>query len=109
MALISLLLNLAPSPYAVQEIALWMLGSLANLSRNEFWLLLPGSLLGWLLAWRQGRALDLLGLGEETALSMGVDLTGLRRRLFLIVALAVGSAVSITGAIGFISNKDFLS
>ncbi|MEJ2692706.1 MAG: iron ABC transporter permease [Candidatus Thiodiazotropha sp.] len=102
MALISLLLNLAPSPYAVQEIALWMLGSLANLSRNEFWLLLPGSLLGWLLAWRQGRALDLLGLGEETALSMGVDLTGLRRRLFLIVALAVGSAVSITGAIGFI-------
>ncbi len=102
LALVSLLLNLAPSPYAVQEIALWMLGSLANLSRNELWLLLPGSLLGWLLAWRQGRALDLLGLGEETALSMGVDLTNLRRRLFLAVALAVGSAVAVTGAIGFI-------
>ncbi len=102
LALVSLLLNLAPSPYAVQEIALWMLGSLANLSRNELWLLLPGSLLGWLLAWRQGRALDLLGLGEETALSMGVDLTTLRRRLFLAVALAVGSAVAVTGAIGFI-------
>jgi iron complex transport system permease protein len=102
LALISLLLNLAPSPYAAQEIALWMLGSLANLSRNELWLLLPGSLLGWLLAWRQGRPLDLLSLGEETALSMGVDLTRLRRRLFLAVALAVGSAVSITGAIGFI-------
>jgi iron complex transport system permease protein len=102
LALVSLLLNLAPSPYAVQEIALWMLGSLANLSRNELWLLLPGSLLGWLLAWRQGRALDLLGLGEETALSMGVDLSNLRRRLFLAVALAVGSAVAVTGAIGFI-------
>jgi hypothetical protein len=25
-------------------------GSLANLSRNELWLLLPGNLLGWLLA-----------------------------------------------------------
>jgi iron complex transport system permease protein len=102
LALISLLLNLAPSPYAAQEIALWMLGSLANLSRNELWLLLPGSLLGWLLAWRQGRPLDLLSFGEETALSMGVDLTRLRRRLFLAVALAVGSAVSVTGAIGFI-------
>ncbi len=102
LALVSLLLNLAPSPYAVQEIALWMLGSLANLSRNELWLLLPGSLLGWLLVWRQGRALDLLGLGEETALSMGVDLKILHRRLFLAVALAVGSAVAITGAIGFI-------
>ncbi|MEJ2464620.1 MAG: iron ABC transporter permease [Candidatus Thiodiazotropha sp.] len=102
LALVSLLLNLAPSPYAVQEIALWMLGSLANLSRNELWLLLPGTLLGWLLVWRQGRALDLLGLGEETALSMGVDLKILHRRLFLAVALAVGSAVAITGAIGFI-------
>jgi len=102
LSLISLLLNLAPSPYAVQEITLWMLGSLANLSRNELWLLLPGSLLGWLLVARQGQALDLLGLGEETALSMGVDLTALRRRLFLATALAVGSAVSVTGAIGFI-------
>jgi iron complex transport system permease protein len=102
MALISLLLNLAPSPYAAQEIALWMLGSLANLSREQLWLLLPGTLLGWLLSWRQGRTLDLLSLGEETAVSMGADLTALRRRLFLTVALAVGSAVSITGAIGFI-------
>ena len=102
LALVSLLLNLAPSPYAAQEIALWMLGSLANTSRNELWLLLPGSLLGWLLAWRQGRALDLLGLGEETAISMGVDLRQLRRRLLLAVALGVGSAVAVTGAIGFI-------
>lgn len=102
MALVSLLLNLAPSPYAAQEIALWMLGSLNNVGRNEVWMLLPGSLVGWLLAWRQGRQLDLLTLGEETALSMGANLQALRRRLFLVVALAVGSAVSVTGAIGFI-------
>ncbi|MEW8247632.1 MAG: iron ABC transporter permease [Candidatus Thiodiazotropha endolucinida] len=102
LALVSLLLNLAPSPYAVQEIALWMLGSLANVSRNELWILLPGTLLGWLLIWRQGRPLDLLTLGEETASSMGADLPYLRRRLFLAVALAVGSAISVTGAIGFI-------
>ena len=88
--------------YAAQEIALWMLGSLANVSRNELWLLLPGTLAGWLLVWRQGRYLDLLTLGEETAGSMGADLPGLRRRLFLAVALAVGSTVAITGSIGFI-------
>ncbi|MCU7905248.1 MAG: iron ABC transporter permease [Candidatus Thiodiazotropha sp. (ex Epidulcina cf. delphinae)] len=102
LALVSLLLNLAPSPYAVQEIALWMLGSLANVSRNELWILLPGTLAGWLMAWRQGRALDLLTFGEETAASMGADLPRLRQRLFLAVALTVGSAVSVTGAIGFI-------
>ncbi|RLJ19032.1 ABC transporter permease [bacterium endosymbiont of Escarpia laminata] len=102
LALISLLLNLAPSPYAVQEIVLWMMGSLSNSSMENFWIMLPGTLLGWMLLLRVGRALDALTLGEETAQSMGIDLPRLRWRIFLAVALAVGSAVSVTGAIGFI-------
>jgi iron complex transport system permease protein len=102
LALVSLLLSLAPSPYAVQEIALWMLGSLSDVSRDQVWLLLPGTLLAWLLVIRQGRMLDLLTFGEETALSMGADLRMLRQRLFLAVALAVGSAVAVTGSIGFV-------
>ncbi|MES9860397.1 MAG: iron ABC transporter permease [Candidatus Thiodiazotropha sp. LLP2] len=102
LALVSLLLNLAPSPYAVQEIALWMLGSLANISRNELLILLPGTLIGWLMMSRQGHHLDLLTLREETATSMGVQLIQLRWRLFIAIALAVGSAISVTGSIGFI-------
>ncbi len=102
LALISLLLNLAPSPYAVQEIVLWMMGSLANTSLDDLWLLLPGTLLGWLLLAGSGRGLDALTLGEETAHSLGIDLQRLRWRLFTAVALAVGSAVSITGSIGFV-------
>jgi iron complex transport system permease protein len=102
LALISLLLNLAPSPYAVQEIVLWMMGSLANTSLDDLWLLLPGTLLGWLLLAGSGRGLDALTLGEETAHSLGIDLQRLRWRLFIAVALAVGSAVSVTGSIGFV-------
>ncbi len=102
LALISLLLNLAPSPYAVREIVLWMLGSVSNHSMDDFWIMLPGTLLGWILILGTGRALDALTLGEDTAKSMGVNIVGLRWRLFLAVALAVGSAVSITGAIGFV-------
>lgn len=102
LAMISLLLNLAPSPYAVREMVLWMLGSVANHSLDEFWILLPGTLLGWLLLLGHGRALDSLTLGEDTARSMGVNIVRLRWKLFLAVALAVGSAVSITGAIGFV-------
>ena len=102
LALISLLLNLAPSPYAVQEIVLWMMGSIANRSMDDFWLMAPGAIAGWLLLIGCGRSLDALTLGEETAQSMGIDLQRLRWRIFLAVALAVGSSVSITGAIGFI-------
>jgi len=102
LAVISLLLNLAPSPYAVQEVVLWMLGSISDLSLQDFSILLPGTLLGWLLLVGTGRSLDALTLGEETARSMGVELTRLRWRIFIAVALAVGSAVSVTGSIGFI-------
>ena len=102
MALMSLILNLAPSPYAVREIVLWMLGSVSNLGMNDLWVLLPPTVLGWLLFTGAGRALDLLTLGEDTAHSMGVDLGLLRTRVFVAVALSIGAAVSITGAIGFI-------
>ena len=102
LALVSLILNLAPNPYAVQEIVLWTLGSVANLSMNDLWVLLPPTLLGWLLFAGTGRGLDLLTLGEDTAQSMGVDLRMLRIRLFVAVALCIGAAVSITGAIGFV-------
>ncbi len=101
-ALISLLLNLAPSPFAVREIVYWMMGSLADRSMPEFWLLLPCTLLGWLLLLGSGKALDALTLGEETAASMGFNLARLRWRLLTAIALAVGAAVSITGTIGFI-------
>ncbi|MDJ0958731.1 MAG: iron ABC transporter permease [Arenicellales bacterium] len=99
---VSLILNFAPSPYAVQEIVLWTLGSVSNLSMNDLWILLPPTLLGWLLFIGTGRSLDLLTLGEDTAQSMGIDLVFLRTKLFVAVALCVGAAVSITGAIGFI-------
>jgi iron complex transport system permease protein len=102
LALISLLLNLAPSPYAVQEIVYWMLGSLSDRSMDEFWLLLPSTLLGWLLLLGSGRSLDGLTLGEDTASSMGINLNRLRWRLLLAVSLAVGAIISITGTIGFV-------
>jgi iron complex transport system permease protein len=102
LSLISLLVNLAPSPYAVKEIILWLMGSIANHSLLDFRLMLPGVLLGWLLLVGTGRALDALTLGEETATTMGINLPWLRWRIFIAVALAVGSAVSITGSIGFV-------
>ncbi len=102
LALVSLLLNLAPSPYAVQEIALWMLGSVADKGMNDFWLLLFPTLIGWTLLAGSGKALDALTLGEDTAATLGFNIAAMRWRLFLATALAVGAAVSVTGAIGFV-------
>ena len=98
----SLLLNLAPSPYAVRELVLWTLGDITDRSMKDFWLMLPTTLLGWAMLTGVGGKLDALTLGERTAMSMGVNPVTLRWRIFIAVSLSVGAAVSTTGMIGFI-------
>jgi iron complex transport system permease protein len=101
-ALTSLALNLSPNPYAVTEIVFWLLGSFADRSLPYVWLVLPLMGLGWALLLASGPALDALSLGEDTAKSLGFDLGRLRLQLVGGAALAVGSAVAVTGAIGFV-------
>lgn len=98
----SLALNLAPNPYAALEIVFWLMGSIADRSLNHVLLALPLMLAGWALLLSTAPALDALTLGEDTAATLGFDLTWLRARLIGGTALAVGSAVAVTGAIGFV-------
>jgi len=101
-ALLSLLLNLAPSPFAVRELVLWTLGDIADRSLQDVWIMLPATLAGWAMLSGTGRSLDALTLGERTASSMGVNLSALSWRVFIAVSLCVGAAVATTGMIGFI-------
>lgn len=101
-ALTALALNLAPSPYAALEIAFWLLGSLADRSFVHVGLVLPLVLLGAIALMTTGRGLDALALGEDQARSLGIDLDALRLRVVIGVALAVGSVVSVTGAVAFV-------
>ncbi|TNF90041.1 MAG: iron ABC transporter permease [Gammaproteobacteria bacterium] len=101
-ALIALALNFAASPYAMQEIVFWLLGSVANRSIREVQIALPFMLLGWVMILYCGRFLNALTLGEETARSLGFDVPRLRLLLILGVAASVGAAVSVSGNIGFI-------
>lgn len=101
-ALTALTINLAPSAYAALEITFWLLGSLSDRSMDHVAVTLPVMLLGWVLVLTCGRGLTALSLGEDTARSMGVNLRLMRLRLVAGIALAVGAAVSVSGAIGFV-------
>ncbi|WP_441696055.1 FecCD family ABC transporter permease [Inquilinus sp. YAF38] len=101
-ALTALALNLSPNPYAALEIVFWLMGSLADRSLQHVWLVLPPMMVGWALILAGARALDALTLGQDTASSLGFDLGRLRLQLIAGTALAVGSAVAVTGAIGFV-------
>ncbi|HMT92218.1 iron ABC transporter permease [uncultured Thiothrix sp.] len=98
----SLLLNLAPSPYAMRELVLWTMGDITDRSMDDFWLMLPFTLIGWALMLGVGKQLNALTLGEETAASLGVNPSWIRWRIFIAIAFAVGATVATTGMIGFI-------
>ena len=101
-AAISLALNLAPNPYAVSEMAFWLLGSLTDRSLQHLALAAPLILVGGALILSCGRALDALALGEDAARSLGFDLDRVRLLVVAGAALGVGAAVAVCGSVGFV-------
>lgn len=100
-ALLSLLQFIA-SQEALQQIVFWLFGSLQRATWGKF------SIVATVLiaavpvlaadAWR----LTALKLGDDRARGLGVDVTGLRRRCFVLVSLLTGVAVAFVGTIGFV-------
>ena len=99
---VSLALNLSPNPFAAMEIMTWLLGSLEDRSFTHVALALPCIAVGLALVAWDARALDALTLGEDGARALGVDLGRTRVRMLLGVAIGVGGAVAVSGAIGFV-------
>lgn len=99
---ISLSLNLSPNPFAAMEIMSWLMGSLENRAYGHVWIALPCVAVGAALLLGDGRTLDALTLGEDGAQALGIDLRRARIRLMLGVAIGVGGAVAVSGAIGFV-------
>ena len=102
MAGVSLVMNLAESPMSVRDMIMWMLGSLENRTTTDLFLALPFILFGWIMMINVGQGLNALSVGEDTAQSMGINLSMLKFRVVIGSAISVGAAVSVCGSIGFV-------
>jgi iron complex transport system permease protein len=98
----ALTMNLAPNFYAALEIAFWLMGSLEDRSFRHVLLAGPFILAGAALLLNERNALRALTLGEDVAATLGVAVERTRWRIIIGVALGVGAAVAVSGAIGFI-------
>lgn len=86
----------------LRQLSLWGMGSL---SQAQWPSLLVCALLilpGLLLLQTRARQLNLLQLGDEDAHYMGLDVKRSQRQLLVLSALLVGTAVSVSGIIGFV-------
>ncbi|HKR17979.1 iron ABC transporter permease [Rhizorhapis sp.] len=101
-SLTSLLISLAPTPFAASEIVTWLLGALTDRSWADVQLTLPAMIAGMLILAATATALDALTLGEAAARSLGVDTGRLQWLVVLGIGLTVGASVAAAGIIGFV-------
>jgi iron complex transport system permease protein len=80
----------------------WLIGSLNGRGWQEVNSIAPYTISGIIGACLLGRSLNLLALGDELAVSLGVSLKYSRITIGAISALLTACAVSISGLIGFI-------
>lgn len=100
-ALIMLLLTFGRAE-TFRSAIFWMMGGLGGADWGAVGLvalhLVPVGALLLVLA----RPLNLLAVGEETALFLGVRVEGLKRLVYLAASLLVAASVAVSGAIGFV-------
>lgn len=99
MALVTLMLSIAPEG-RLRSMIFWMIGDLAGAPvRILPWVVLAG---GLLFALRGARALNVLAMHAEGAVTLGVPVGALRKGLFMASGLLTASAVTSAGSIGFV-------
>ena len=99
---IGLALSFAPSPFAMQEISFWLMGSVAHRDIAQVAMILPFAMAGFGLMALNGRFLRALSLGEVAAEGLGFRLPVRRALVMLGVALLTGAAVAVAGIVGFV-------
>jgi len=100
-ALTTALLSVAPEA-VMRQYFFWTLGSLASVTWQQVELLLPPLLLICCAGCLWGRQLNVLSLGEEQALAVGLDVRFWRRLLLAGMSFLMALSVCGVGNIGFV-------
>lgn len=80
----------------------WLLGNLSPVPAGALGVFAAVAAVGFWLVLGQSRQLNLLALGEEGALQLGVNAERVKRRIFVGAALLVAAVVAFVGPIGFV-------
>lgn len=100
-AVVQILQYLSPEG-TLKAYVLWTMGSLGEVTPGQLAVLLPGIMAGLLVALLTIKPLNMLLLGEEYALTMGLNPTRSRRLIILSTTLLAGTATAYCGPIGFV-------
>lgn len=98
---IAVLVSIA-EPNRLAGVIHWLLGNLAPIPPGALGLFAALAAAGFWLVVGRARELNMLALGEEAALQLGVRAERLKLRIFVGAALLTSSVVAFAGPIGFV-------
>lgn len=86
----------------IKSISLWQMGSFSMKGWSYVRVLIPFLIIGVTGILRYTKEMDILTFGEEQAKAVGVDTNRVKKHLFIHSAILTGSAVALSGTIGFV-------
>lgn len=101
-ALVGLIVSVIARPDA-RSVTFWSFGSLALVTPQIFWILIPTLAITALLAWKIAPAIDLLSLGDLSVRHIGVDAQKIRLKTFSLLSILIAVCVSTVGSIAFLA------
>lgn len=101
-AALIMFLNSIVDFYQAQGLLFWLMGSLSTRAYLTVAFIWAYVVMGFLWLWAKGLPLNLITLGEETAMQLGVETGALQRQIFIATSLMIGAMVSVSGMIGFV-------
>ena len=100
-ACIAFILSMS-SARTVQSAVLWIMGSLAAADWGDVSTAAAYTLPAAVVLWTLARPLNLMAIGEDTALYLGADVEGVKRVALAVAALITAASVAVAGVIGFV-------
>lgn len=86
----------------LQSIYFWLLGSFSLSSYSDVLTLLPYAVIGLLISYFYSKELNAMLLGEEVAMTLGVEVEKIKWGMIVLATLMTAAAVSVSGLVGFV-------
>ena len=87
---------------ALKSFVVWTMGSLGDITLSQLSFIAPIIIIGIALAVLTIKPLNILLLGESYAITSGVNISNIRRIVFLSTTLLAGTVTAFCGPIGFV-------
>ncbi len=87
---------------SMDQIMFWTMGSLNGKSWTQIISILPYVIAGIVLLMSSAKELDIMLMGEDTAIQLGVNVEFVKKKILIVSSIVTAAVVSATGIIGFV-------